>query len=53
MIIDDCLYLGGRENLQIFKVTPSLIQPLIPVTVITTKQAVLKILRVGVELLLG
>ena len=52
IIIDDRLYLGG-ENIHVFKVTASLAQPLLPLTVIPTEEEVLKILRVGNELLLG
>jgi hypothetical protein len=52
IIFDDRLYLGG-ENIQVFKVTASLTQPLIPLTIISTEEEVLKILRVGNELLLG
>jgi hypothetical protein len=52
LIIKDRLYLGGG-SLYVFKVTASLSQPLIPVTVITTKKLVYKILRAGNELLLG
>jgi hypothetical protein len=53
IIIDDRLYLGGIKNLLIFKVTTSLNQPLESVKNISTKKGVLKILRVGSELLLG
>jgi hypothetical protein len=52
MIIDDRLYLGAN-NLYVFKVSTSLTQPLTPITEITTKHYVNKILRVGNELLLG
>jgi hypothetical protein len=52
MIIDDRLYLGAN-NLYVFKVSTSLTQPLTPVTEITTKYYVKKILRLGNELLLG
>ena len=37
MIIDDHLYLGGDEQLYVFKVTASLTQPFAPLKVITTK----------------
>jgi len=37
MIIDNCLYLGGDYYLMIFEVTTSLMQPLTPITQITTK----------------
>ena len=53
MITDDHLYLGGDKQLYVFKVTASLTQPLAPLKVITTKFDVYKILRVGIELLLG
>jgi hypothetical protein len=52
ILIDDHLYLGG-ENIHVFKVTASLTQPLIPLTVISTEEEVLKILKVGNELILG
>ena len=53
LIIDNCLYLGGKNKLHIFKVTPSLSEPLIPVTKIPIKEGANKILRVGDNLLLG
>jgi hypothetical protein len=53
MIIDDRLYLGAESELHVFKVSTSLTQPLTPVTQITTKGCVYKILRVANELLLG
>jgi hypothetical protein len=55
LIIDDRLYLGGDDLhiFHIFKVSPFLTQSLTRVTDITTKRLVLKILRVGNELLLG
>ena len=53
MIIDDRLYLGRDFKLHVFKVSTSLTQPLTPVTEITTKHYVNKILRVGNEFLLG
>jgi hypothetical protein len=53
LISDNRLYLGGEEMLQIFEVSPSLTEPLIPVTQIPTMQWVNKILRVGDDLLLG
>ena len=53
IITDNRLYLGGREKLHIFEVTTSITQPLKPVTVLTTKSFVYKILRAGHELLLG
>ena len=53
LITDNRLYLGGVSKLLIFKVTPSLTEPLTPVTNIPTKDAVNKILRVGDDLLLG
>jgi hypothetical protein len=52
VIVDENLYLGGA-NLHVLKASSSLTQPLAPVTVITTKSFVKKILRVGSELLLG
>jgi hypothetical protein len=53
LITENRLYLGGRCRLHIFEVTPSLTDPLIPVIQIPTKSLVLKILRVGDDLLLG
>jgi hypothetical protein len=53
LITENRLYLGGVYKLHIFEVTPSLTQPLTPVTKIPTKSYVFKILRVGDELLLG
>ena len=53
LITDNRLYLGGVYKLHIFEVTPSLTQPLTPVTKIPTKDTVYKILRVGDDLLLG
>ena len=52
-IIENRLYLGGDYKLHIFEVTPSLTEPLTPVTQIPTKDYVNKILRVGDDLLLG
>ena len=53
LISDNRLYLGGDYKLHIFEVTPSLTEPLTPVTKITTEISVFKILRVGDDLLLG
>jgi hypothetical protein len=53
LITENRLYLGGIYKLHIFEVTPSLTQPLTPVTQIATKDIVYKILRVGDDLLLG
>jgi hypothetical protein len=53
LICDKRLYLGGSSYLHIFEVTPSLSEPLTPVTKIPTKGNVKKILRVGDDLLLG
>ena len=53
LIIDNRLYLGGNGRLHIFEVTPSLAEPLRPITNIATKTFALKILRVGNDLLLG
>ena len=54
LITENRLYLGGWKELHIFEVTPSLTEPLTPVTQIPIKGlAVLKILRVGYDLLLG
>jgi hypothetical protein len=53
MIIDDRLYLGGNYKLHVFKVSTSLTQPLTPVTQITAKGWVFKLLRVANELLVG
>jgi hypothetical protein len=53
LITENRLYLGGTCELHIFEVTPSLTEPLTPVTQIPTKEAVNKILRVGDDLLLG
>jgi hypothetical protein len=53
LITENRLYLGGHYKLHIFEVTPSLTEPLTPVTQIPTKSYVYKILRVGDDLLLG
>ena len=53
LITENRLYLGGWRKLHIFEVTPSLTEPLTPVTQIPTKDNVYKILRVGDDLLLG
>ena len=53
LITENRLYLGGVCELQIFEVTPSLTEPLRPVTKIPTEHYVSKILRVGDDLLLG
>jgi hypothetical protein len=53
LITEKRLYLGGVYKLHIFEVTPSLTQPLTPVTQIPTMEPVNKILRVGDDLLLG
>jgi hypothetical protein len=53
LISENRLYLGGVRKLHIFEVTPSLTEPLTPVTQITTKMPVNKIFRVGDDLLLG
>ena len=53
LITDNRLYLGGAFKLFIFEVTPSLTEPLIPVTKISTEWSVYKILRLGDDLLLG
>jgi hypothetical protein len=53
LITENRLYLGGHYKLHIFEVTPSLTEPLTPVTQIPTKSYVTKILRVGDDLLLG
>ena len=53
LITENRLYLGGNFKLHIFEVTPSLTEPLTPVTKIPTKRSVFKILRVGDDLLLG
>ena len=53
IITDNHLYLGGLRKLQVFEVTSSLTQPLIPLKVIDTEMLVFKILRVGNELILG
>ena len=53
LISENRLYLVGLCQLHIFEVTPSLTEPLTPVTNILTKSFVYKILRVGDELLLG
>ena len=53
LITDNRLYLGVVCELLIFEVTPSLIEPLTPVTKIPTEKGVFKILRVGDDLLLG
>jgi hypothetical protein len=53
LITENRLYLGGYRMLHIFEVTPSLTEPLTPVTKIPTERYVRKILRVGDDLLLG
>jgi hypothetical protein len=53
LITENRLYLGGIRKLLIFEVTPSLTEPLTPVTQIPTKSYVLKILRADDDLLLG
>jgi hypothetical protein len=53
LITENRLYLGGTYELHIFEVTPSLTEPLTPVTQIPTEHYVLKILRMGDVLLLG
>jgi hypothetical protein len=53
LITENRLYLGGACKLHIFEVTPSLTEPLTPVTQIPTENYVHKILRVGDDLLLG
>ena len=52
LIAENRLYLGGLNKLFIFEVTPSLTEPLTPVTQIPTKSSAFKILRVGDDLLL-
>jgi hypothetical protein len=53
LITENRLYLGGWDKLHIFEVTPSLTEPLTPVTKIRIKEPVKKIFRVGDDLLLG
>jgi hypothetical protein len=53
LITENHLYLSGDKKLHIFEVTPSLKEPLRPVTKIPVKDWVRKILRVGDDLLLG
>ena len=53
LITENRLYLGAANKLHIFEVTPSLAEPLSPITKIPTKHIVFKILRVGDDLLLG
>jgi hypothetical protein len=55
LITENRLYLGGWMKLHIFEMTPSLTEPLTPVTQTPTESyvAVFKILRVGDDLLLG
>jgi serine/threonine protein kinase len=53
LITDNRLYLGGDKKLHIFEVTPSLTEPLTPVTQIPTERGTYKVLRVGDDLLLG
>jgi hypothetical protein len=53
LITGNRLYLGGWDKLHIFKVTPSLTEPLTLVTQIPAESTVFKILRVGDDLLLG
>jgi len=53
IIYDNRLYLGEDKKLHIFEVNLSNSQPLMLVTVIETASSVVKIFRVGHELLLG
>ena len=53
LITENRLFLCGSYNFQIFEVTPSLTEPLIPVIKIPIKETVYKILRVDNDLLLG
>lgn len=53
IIVDKHLYLGGINALHVFEVSTSLTEPLTPVRVIATSDAVVKILKVGNELILG
>ena len=53
LITENRLYLGGYYELHIFEVTPSLTEPLTPVSKIPTETHVFKIMRVGDDLLLG
>jgi hypothetical protein len=53
IISEKYLYLGGWQKLQVFEVTKSLTQPLIPVKVIKAVDNISSILRVGDELILG
>jgi hypothetical protein len=53
LITEKRLYLGAGSKIHIFEVTPSLTEPLTPVTQIPSKNWVYKILRVGDDLLLG
>ena len=53
LITENRLFLGGAYKLHIFEVTPSLTEPLTPVTQIPIKDPVNKILRLGDALLLG
>jgi hypothetical protein len=53
IIYDNRFYLGEDKKLHIFEVNLSITQPLKLVTVIETASSVVKILRVGHELLLG
>jgi hypothetical protein len=56
LIADNRLYLGGIGKLQIFEVTTSITEPLIPVTKISTNGGqcgVYKIMRVGDDIFLG
>jgi hypothetical protein len=53
LITENRLYIGGWCKLHIFEVTPSLTEPLTPVTQIPIMGLVLQILRVGDDLLLG
>jgi hypothetical protein len=53
IIAENHLYLGSYKKLQLYRVNNSITQPLIRDKVIITKNSVLKILRVGHELMLG
>ena len=53
LITENRLFLGGAYKLHIFEETPSLTEPLTPVTQIPITDPVKKILRLGDALLLG
>ena len=50
---EDRLYIGGGEKLHVLEVTASMIQPFKLIKAIDTQSSILKMLKLGNELLLG